>query len=171
MIEPGDEIPDLDVWFVDDTGRNRRNARAFLGKGRTVLFGVPGAFTPTCHNHHLPGFVAARERILSLGVQKIVCASVNDPFVMSAWAEQGKALGKIDFLADYDAAFATALGLRRDMNAAGLGIRFLRSAIIFEQAVVARVLVDDKPGQLTHTGASNIIDVLERQQAPGAAPV
>lgn len=88
-----------------------------------VLFAVPGAFTPTCHKNHLPGYVHEADAIKAKGVDAIAVVSVNDPFVMAAWEKASGADGKIVFLADSDAAFATALDLTFDGSAAGLGVR------------------------------------------------
>src|ERR1700712_729861 len=100
MIKAGDTLPSLPVKLIDAAGVTDADTLSILGKGRVVLFGVPGAFTPTCDTAHLPGFVATADRIKAAGVSRIVCATVNDHHVTQAWAERSDALGKIDFIAD-----------------------------------------------------------------------
>lgn len=160
MIKRGDKLPNLKVWRVDHSGTEQVDVSTWLGTGKTVIFTLPGAYTPTCHVHHLPGYVANVEKFYKLGVAKIVCASVNDHYVMKAWADTHKALGKVEFLADFDAKFARALGLARDLSAGGLGERLKRTAIIIQNGLIHDVFVDDKSGKLTNTGAQSILGML-----------
>ena len=162
MIEPDHPIPSLPVWVLTRDNVNQVDSSVFLGTGKTILFGVPGAFTPTCSTYHLPGFVEHYDDFKSLGVEKIVCASVNDHFVMRAWALEHDALGKIEFLADFDAKLVMDLGLERDLTAGGLGIRYIRSALVVDKGIVQAVFIDDKPGALTNTGAANILAYLRQ---------
>src|ERR1700712_1259235 len=128
MIKIGDKLPSVPVKLITETETTDTDTLAALGQGRVVLFGVPGAFTPTCDTAHLPGFVANAGKIRAGGVDRIVCASVNDHHVMKAWAERSEALGKVDFIADPNAAFAEALGLAKDYPNLG-GRRFVRFAM------------------------------------------
>jgi len=156
MIEAGDPIPSVPVKLVDATGTYDTTSDAVLGQGRVVLFTVPGAFTPTCHTNHLPGFLANVDKLEAAGVGRIVCAAVNDHHVVKAWAIESNALGFIDFIADGNAVLAKALGLDRDMSASGLGTRFGRSAMIIRDGVVEAVFIEDKPG-VNATGAAAIL--------------
>jgi len=165
MIKSGDKIPDISLWRINRTTTEEINSSDWFSSGTSVLFMVPGAFTPTCHNHHLPGFIKNASAIKALGVDRIVCASVNDKYVMKAWAKQTGALEQIEFLADFDARFASDLGLSRDLNAGGLGIRFVRAALIIENSIVHSVFVDEIGGQVTNTGALHILDVLSLRRA------
>lgn len=160
MIKSGDKLPNLKVWKIDQSGTEQVDIATWLGTEKIVIFTLPGAFTPTCHIHHLPGYVANVKKFNTLGVTKIICASVNDHYVMKAWAQSQQAVGKIEFLADFDAKFAQALGLSRDLTAGGLGQRLVRAAIIIQDGLIQDVFVDDKPGQLTNTGAQSILNVL-----------
>ena len=99
-----------------------------------VLFAVPGAFTPTCHNNHMPGFLENAEAVTAKGVEAVACLSVNDPFVLSAWANATGAAGKMTMIADGSAAFTQALGLELDLTEAGLGIRAKRFAMVVRTA-------------------------------------
>ena len=86
-IAVGDKMPDVKVFTFSDKGPEATTSAAVLGQGKVVLFGVPGAFTPTCSDHHLPGFVLRADELRAKGADNIVCVSVNDPFVMGAWGQ------------------------------------------------------------------------------------
>jgi glutaredoxin/glutathione-dependent peroxiredoxin len=158
MIEAGDRLPSVPVKLVDATGVSDGDSAQILGQGRVVLFGVPGAFTPTCDTSHLPGFIGAADRIKAAGVNRIVCATVNDHHVTKAWAERSEALGKIDFIADAHGRLAEALGLAKDFG--DLGRRFARFAMIAKDGVVQQVYVQDVKG-VTVSGAPAILLALQ----------
>ena len=160
MIERGSPIPSVKTKLVNADGGTDTTSDAVLGTGLVVFFAVPGAFTPTCHVNHLPGFVANESKLRAKGVTRIVCASVNDQHVMKAWAEASGALGKIDFLADGNADLAEAMGLAKDYSGAGMGKRFTRSAILIRDGVVEAVYVEDAPG-VNASGAPAILMALE----------
>ena len=160
MIERGSPLPSVPTKLVTADGISDTTTDAVLGQGLVVLFTVPGAFTPTCHVNHLPGFLANRAKLRAAGVTRIVCASVNDHHVMKAWAENTDALGQIDFLADGSGAMAKAFGLQLDLTAAGMGPRFARSAVLIRDGVVQDVFVEDGPG-VNASGAPAILMALE----------
>ena len=160
MIERGSPVPSVRVKLVGAEGATDTTSDAVLGAGLVVLFTVPGAFTPTCHVNHLPGFVANQSKLRAAGVDRIVCASVNDHHVMKAWAEASGALDGIDFIADGNADLAEALGLARDFSGSGMGMRFARSALLIRNGVVDAVFVEDAPG-VNASGAPAILMALE----------
>lgn len=160
MIERGNPIPSVKTKLVDAQGASDTSSDAVLGTGLVVFFSVPGAFTPTCHVNHLPGFIANENKLRARGVDRIVCASVNDHHVMKAWAEATGALGKVDFLSDGNADLAEALGLAKDFSGAGMGKRFARSAMLIRNGVVEAVFVEDAPG-VNASGAPAILMALE----------
>ena len=160
MIERGNPVPSVPVKLVDANGFTDTASDVVLGSGLVVLFTVPGAFTPTCHVNHLPGFIANESKLRAAGVTRIVCASVNDQHVMKAWAETAGALGKIDFIADGNAELAKALGLAKDFSGGGMGTRFARAAMIVRNGVVDNVFVEDAPG-VSGSGAPAILMALE----------
>ena len=130
-------------------------------KGKTVvLFGVPGAFTPTCSMNHLPGFLTYNEDIRAKGVDEIAVVSVNDPFVMQAWEEAKGASGKILFLSDGNGEFVKAAGLDIDLSAGMLGIRSKRFSMIVKDGVVASLAIEDSPGQAEKSSAEEILQQL-----------
>jgi len=159
MIQPGDKLPSVPVKLVDNEGVKDVTTLDVLGRGRVVLFGVPGAFTPTCDTAHLPGFVANASKMRAAGIERIVCATVNDHHVVKAWAERSEALGRVDFIADASAAFAEALGLAKDSPNLG-GRRFARFAMILNNGVVEKLFVQDVAG-VTVSGAPAILLALQ----------
>ena len=160
MIDRGSPVPSVRVKLIGADGATDTTSDAVLGNGLVVLFTVPGAFTPTCHVNHLPGFVANEAKLRAAGVDRIVCASANDHHVMKAWAEASGAVGKVDFLADGNADLAEALGLARDFSGSGMGKRFARSALLIRDGVVDAVFVEDAPG-VNASGAPAILMALE----------
>jgi peroxiredoxin len=158
MIKTGDKLPSVPVKFIDADGVTDVDTAEVLGHGRVVIFGVPGAFTPTCDTSHLPGFVGAADRIKKAGISRIVCATVNDHHVTRRWAEVSDALGKVDFIADVHGAFAEALGLAKDFG--DLGRRFARFAMIAKDGVVEQLFVQDVKG-VTVSGAPAILLALQ----------
>ena len=162
MIKSGDRIPAVAVRLVDAAGVLETDTVSILGKGRVVLFAVPGAFTPTCDTSHLPGFVENAGKIAALGVSRIVCATPNDHHVTKAWAERSDAIGKVDFIADPHAAFAEALGLAKDFP--DLGRRYARFAMIVQDGVVDQLFVQDVKG-VTVSGAPAILLALQSVDA------
>jgi peroxiredoxin len=160
MIERGEKIPAVPVKLIDRNGISDGVSDAVLGAGKVVFFSVPGAFTPTCHVNHLPGFVANAEKLRAAGVSRIVCAATNDHHVMKSWAEASNALGDVDFIADGNGLFAKSLGLDKDMSDSGMGQRYRRAAMLIDNGTVEAVFVEDAPGVDT-TGAPAILLALE----------
>lgn len=129
----------------------------FAGK-KVVLFAVPGAFTPTCTLNHLPGYLENRDTFLAKGVDDIAVVSVNDWHVMAAWAQQTGGMGKLHFLADWDASFTKALGLDADLSGGGLGLRSKRYSMLVEDGVVKSLNVEESPGESTISGAAAMLE-------------
>ncbi len=158
MIQAGDKLPSIPVKLVTAEGVSDVGTLDILGTGRVVLFGLPGAFTPTCDTSHLPGFVAAADRIKAAGISRIVCATVNDHHVVKAWAERSDALGRVDFIADAHGHFAEAIALAKEFG--DLGRRFARFAMIIDHGVVRHLFVQDVQG-VTVSGAPAILLALQ----------
>lgn len=152
MINAGDAIPSVKIkQATADGAKDVDPAELFAGK-HVVMFSLPGAFTPTCSQQHLPGYVAKFDELKAKGVDLIACLSVNDPFVMKAWAEQHGALDKIVMLADGAAAFTKALGLDIDLSGPGMGIRARRALITFKDGK-AEMVAAEAPGKFEVSGA------------------
>ena len=146
-IKVGDTLPlDLKLKEMGESGpRDVNVGEIFKGK-RVVLFAVPGAFTPTCSDHHLPGFVLRADDLKAKGVDTVACVAVNDPFVMGAWGQVQNTEGAVTMLADGNGEFAAAMGLELDGSGFGLGTRSQRYAVIIEDGVVTDLAVESGPG-------------------------
>ena len=144
-ITAGDKIPDVRLMILTDEGIKPVQSWDVLGVGKVVLIGVPGAFTPTCTDYHLPGFVLRADELRTKGVDTVACVSVNDAFVMAAWGRATGADGKVVMLADGTGEFTAKMGLPLDMSATGLGTRSQRYAAIIEDGVVTDLAVE--PGR------------------------
>jgi glutaredoxin/glutathione-dependent peroxiredoxin len=160
IIAPGAKLPDTTFFVMTDDGPRQRTCREIFGGRRVVLVGVPGAFTPTCTNRHLPGFLERRDDILAKGVDAIAVVSVNDAFVMSAWARHLNCEDKVLFLADGNADFVQAAGLSMDASHLGRGIRAKRFSMIVTDGVVETVNVEEEIREVTVTGAEKILEQL-----------
>jgi glutaredoxin/glutathione-dependent peroxiredoxin len=158
-IAVGDQIPDVELWKVTGDGFDSVRSTEVLGEGKVVLFAVPGAFTPTCSDYHLPGFVIRSDEILAKGVDRIVGLSVNDPFVMKAWGQDQKVGDAVVLVADGNGAFTKAMGLEMDGSAVGLGARSQRYAAVIEKGVVTGLFVEPERG-LTVSSAESVLGAL-----------
>ena len=145
-ISVGDPIPDVKIMTITPDGPAPAQSADVLGKGKIVLFAVPGAFTPTCSEKHLPGFVVRADDLEAKGVDTIACIAVNDAFVMGAWSAQRDPDGSITFLADGNGDFTAAMGLELDGSGFGLGTRSQRYAAIIDDGVVTELLVEPSAG-------------------------
>lgn len=146
MVQVGDRMPDAKLWKMTGDGPRQTSAAEELGSGKVVLFAVPGAFTPTCSDHHLPGFVLRAEELRKKGVDRVVCLSVNDPFVMGAWGEAQAAGSAVVMLSDGNAELTEAMGLTMDGSGFGLGRRSQRYAAVLEDGEIRWLAVEPGPG-------------------------
>jgi peroxiredoxin len=155
-IKVGDRVPNASFTVMTGEGpKPMTTDELFKGK-KVVLFAVPGAFTPTCHKNHLPGFVKNAAAIKAKGIDAIAVTGVNDVFVMDAWkkASGGEA---IEFLADGSGNWAKALGLTADLTERGLGVRSQRYAMVVDDGMVKTLNVEDAPGKAEISGADNLL--------------
>ena len=159
MIKIGDKLPPVEFNVMTAEGKSKTASDVIFAGRKVVLFAVPGAFTGTCTNTHLPSFVNALNAIKSRGVDMIACTSVNDIDVLTAWAKQFGAEGKITMLADGNATFAKAVGLEIDLTAAGMGTRSRRYSMIIDNGVVKNLNVEEGPG-VNVSGAETILNQL-----------
>jgi peroxiredoxin len=141
-IQVGDKFPEQKLQIATNKGIENATTGELLAGKKVVLFAVPGAFTPTCSAKHLPGFIDRAAEIRSKGVDSILCLSVNDAFVMEAWAKDRGAGDKIVMLADGSAELTKALGLEMDGSRFGMGLRCQRFAAIVEDGVVTALQVE-----------------------------
>ena len=163
MIRIGDSLPDATLTESTDFGEacprspKKRSVAELLKGKRVVIFGLPGAYTPTCSAQHVPGFLARREAIIAKGIQEIWCVSVNDGYVMAAWGRDQNAIGKIRMLGDGGAEFARKLGL--DQEIPGMGIRVRRFSLLADDGVVKRLNVE-APGKFEVSDADTMLGQL-----------
>ena len=163
-IKAGDKLPDAKFMTMGPEGpAAKTTADIFAGK-KVALFAVPGAFTPTCHQQHLPGFLARIDELKKKGVDTIACTAVNDVFVMDEWSKATGSAGKIVMLTDDSAAFAKAIGLDIDLTGAGigLGVRSKRYAMMVEDGVVKVLNVDESPPVHDKSSAEALCSMIDR---------
>ncbi len=158
-IEAGQPLPEINLTVMAADGPTPVSSTELLGQGRNVLFSVPGPFTPTCSAKHLPGFKEHAQSLVDKGVDKIVCTSVMDIFVMDAWRKDAGLESQIVMAADGNGEFARALGLEMDGRAFGMGIRSQRYAMILNDGVVEQLLIDE-PGGFHVSSAEYVLDQL-----------
>ncbi len=156
MIKIGDQLPEQSFTFITDAGKTSADSTALFGGKKVVIFAVPGAFTPTCSNAHLPGFVALADRFKAKGVE-LFCLSVNDAFVMRAW-QQAQNADAITMLADGAGTFTQALGLAKDTGDFG-GLRAQRFALVAEDGVITSLQVE-APGKFEVSSAEAMLDLV-----------
>jgi len=158
MIETGERVPEVALFEMTADGPAKvSSGEVFTGK-RVALFGVPGAFTPTCHNKHMPSFVNNMAALKAKGVDAVVCVAVNDPFVMGRWGDaSGATAAGIRMLGDPEAALARAMGLDFDGSAVGLGTRIRRFAALVEDGRLAVLKVEENPGEAAVTTAESLM--------------
>jgi peroxiredoxin len=156
-IQPGDRIPEVTLKHIDDGVQTLDTATLFDGK-KMVLFAVPGAFTPTCSEKHLPGFVQHFDDFRARGVE-VACMAVNDPFVMQAWGQDQHVPEGLLMLSDGNGDFARALGLEMDASGYGMGTRAKRFALYAEDGVVKQLHVE-APGEFRVSSAEHVLSEL-----------
>ncbi|XP_028806515.1 peroxiredoxin-2B [Neltuma alba] len=159
-IAVGDVIPDGVLSYLDENNKPQTVSIHSIAAGKKVIiFGVPGAFTPTCSLKHVPGFIERAEELKGKGVDEIICVSVNDPYVMGAWAKSFPENKHVKFLADGSAKYNQALGLELDLTEKGLGTRSRRYALLVDDLKV-KVANVENAGEFTVSSAEDIIKAL-----------
>jgi peroxiredoxin len=161
MIQEGTRIPDAKLRRLTARGIEEVSTLGLFAGRRAILFGVPGAFTPTCTNEHLPGYVRRAADLRAAGIETIACVAVNDPYVMDAWGRSQGAGDAILMLSDGNGELTRALGLEADLTAIGLGIRCRRFAAWLEDGWFRAVAVEPARG-VTVCGAEHLLDRIAR---------
>ncbi len=156
MIKVGDTIPSMKLTIATDDGPKETSTEEVFGGKKVVLFAVPGAFTPTCSARHMPGYLQHFDALREKGVDTVACLSVNDGFVMGAWAKDQGVDGRVLMLADGSGAFTKALDLELDLTARGLGIRSQRFAMVVDNKVVS-ILAVEPPGGFEVSKAESVL--------------
>ena len=156
-ISVGDTLPEATFKVMTNDGlADMSVGDVFAGK-TVAAFAVPGAFTPTCHAKHMPGFLDNLDALKAKGVDAVVCIAVNDPFVLDVWAKETGAEGKIQVLSDGNATFTQAIGLDFDGSAVGLGTRSQRYAMLVEDGTVKALNVEEAPASAEASSAEELL--------------
>lgn len=157
-IKAGDKIPSIELKTMTSDGPDGITTDDLFNGKKVILFGLPGAFTPTCSAKHVPGFVQHADAIKAKGIDTIACVSVNDAFVMGAWGKDQNVGDKVMMLADGSAEFTKAAGLELDLVARGMGVRCQRFSMIVDNGVVQSISIDD--GTFDKTSAEQVLSDL-----------
>jgi len=156
-IKVGDRLPEAKFRVMGPDGPAWKTTDEMFKGKKVVLFAVPGAFTPTCSNNHLPGFLKSHDAIKAKGIDAIAVTGVNDVFVMEAWKKTTGAADKIEFLADGNGDFAKALDMTLDGSGNGLGTRSKRYAMLVEDGVVKKLNIEEVAGKADMSSAENLL--------------
>lgn len=156
-IQAGDKIPSVTVKRMGAGGLEDLDIAAYIAGRKVVIFAVPGAFTPSCAQKHLPGYIKAADDLKAKGVDEIICIAVNDPFVMAHWAETAGASGKVTLIPDGNGEFTRAMGMDFDGSGAGLSIRSKRYSLIAEDGVIKDLQVEAAPSDVELSSANSCL--------------
>ena len=160
-IKVGDKLPEATFTVMTPEGPKPMTTAEVFGGKKVALFAVPGAYTPTCHKQHMPGFVDRTAELKAKGFDTIACTAVNDVFVLANWSKDTGADGKIAMLADGSADFARKLGLEIDLTARGLGVRSKRYAMAVSDGVVKVLNVEEAPPQHDKSSAATLCSMVD----------
>ena len=155
-IKKGDKLPEAKVFILEKDPKEVL-IKEIIGDEKVILFGLPGAFTPTCSAKHLPGFLIAIDQLKEKGIKKVACISVNDPFVMDAWGKAHNVQGKIIMIADYKCDFTKSIGAELNLTKRGLGIRSSRYTMLVEKGNVLKISEEEVAGKCEVTSAENFL--------------
>ena len=155
-IKKGDKLPDAKVFILEKDPKEV-SIKEIVGEEKVILFGLPGAFTPTCSVKHLPGFVIATDRLKKKGIKKVVCISVNDPFVMNAWGKTHNVQDKILMVGDSKGDFTKSIGAELNLINRGLGVRSSRYTMLVEKGNVLKISEEEVAGKCEVTAAENFL--------------
>ena len=155
-IKKGDKLPDAKVFILEKDPKEV-SIKEIVGEEKVILFGLPGAFTPTCSVKHLPGFVIATDRLKKKGIKKVVCISVNDPFVMNAWGKTHNVQDKILMVGDFKGDFTKSIGAELNLINRGLGVRSSRYTMLVEKGNVLKISEEEIAGKCEVTAAENFL--------------
>ena len=156
MIKEGDIFPNHKASVVGNDTKQIDTDELFSGK-KIILFAVPGAFTPTCNNSHLPSFVEKYDEIKGKGIDNLICLSVNDQFVSKVWRDSKSLKDDFLFISDGNAEITNSLGMVLDCSGFGMGNRSKRYAMIIEDKIIKKLIVEEDPGVCDLTNASEIL--------------
>ena len=155
-IKEGDQLPDVKIFILESSPKET-SLRQIIGEEKCIIFGLPGAFTSTCSTKHLPGFINAESQIKEKNIKKVICVSVNDPFVMDAWGKAHNAESKVLMVADSNCNFTKSIGAEINLTHKGLGIRSKRYAMLVEKEKIIKISEEEIAGKCEATAAENFL--------------
>lgn len=159
-ISVGDRLPETKFFVMGPEGPQPKTTSEVFSGRKVALFAVPGAFTPTCHQKHMPGFLERLDEIKSKGVDAVCCTAVNDVFVLTQWGKETGAAGRVELLSDGAAEFAKATGLDIDLSGFGLGVRSKRYAMLVDDGVVKVLNIDEAPPEHDKSSAATLCSMI-----------
>ena len=155
-IKKGDKLPDAQVFILDKEPKEV-SIKQIIGDDKVILFGLPGAFTPTCSAKHLPGFIKVTNELKEKNIKKVICISINDPFVMDAWGKAHNADSKILMVGDSKGDFTKNIGAEINLSNRGLGIRSSRYTMLVEKGEIVKISEEEVAGKCENTAAENFL--------------
>ena len=159
MIKEGDKLPDAKI-FVMENDPKEVLIKDIIGNDKTIIFGLPGAFTPTCSAKHLPGFVSMFNQLKEKGIKKVICIAINDPFVMDAWGKAHNVQNKVIMLGDSKGEFTKNIGAEKNLSHRGLGIRSSRYTMMIEGGKIIKIFEEEVPGKCEITSAETFLKTI-----------
>ena len=156
-IKVNEKLPEATLFEYHDQKINSFELSKVIKEKKIIIFAVPGAFTPTCSEQHLPGYVLNAQNFFDKGADELWCLSVNDPFVMYAWGLVGKSLNSIRMVSDGNCELTKKMGFVKDLGVIGLGLRSMRYAMIVDDGKVSSIFVEDDPGRLDKSDAKSVL--------------
>ena len=159
-IKENDQIPNTDIFVIEDGKAVKKNTQTFLKDKKVVIFGLPGAYTSVCSAKHLPGYVNMFEQYEKKGIDHIICISVNDPFVMNAWGKEHNVGDKILMFGDPFLNFTKGIGAEVDKSAKGLGVRSNRYTMLVDNLNIVKLQEEVDTGSCEISAAENFIKLV-----------
>ena len=159
-IKENESIPNSEVFILENGEPVKKNIENFLKNKKTVIFGLPGAYTSVCSAKHLPGYVKNSEKYKEKGVDQIICISVNDPFVMNAWGKENNVGDKIIMMGDPFLNFTKAIGAEVDKSGRGLGIRSNRYTMLVDNLKIIKIQEESDTGSCEISAAENFLKLV-----------
>jgi len=159
-IKENEQIPNSEIFILEDGEPIKKNIEEILKNKKVVLFGLPGAYTSVCSAKHLPGYVNMFEEYKKKGIDKIICISVNDPFVMNAWGKENNVGEKVLMMGDPFLNFTKAIGADVDKSGRGLGVRSNRYTMLIDNLKVVKIQEEKDTGSCEVSAAKNFLELV-----------
>ena len=159
-IKENDQIPNSEIFILEDGEPIKKNIEEILKNKKVVLFGLPGAYTSVCSAKHLPGYVNLYEEYKKKGIDRIICISVNDPFVMNAWGKENNVGEKVLMIGDPFLNFTKAIGADVDKSSRGLGVRSNRYTMLIDNLKVVKIQEEKDTGSCEVSAAKNFFELV-----------